>query len=266
LTESNIEENIVKLIKYSDPDKGKKTLFIWPEGIFSGYHFEQIKNFEYLFKEAFADNHIVLFGVNFEKSLDDQIDTFNSLVIVNNKLEVLFKYNKIKLVPFGEFLPFENVLNSIGLKKITQGHGSFTSGKDKNIFLYEGLKLLPLICYEIIFPEMVKINEEKNLIVNISQDAWFGKTVGPYQHFAKAIFRAIESETFLVRSANQGLSAFIDNKGIVKKVLKPNEVGSIELNVPFINTEKKIKKFNLIFFVLLITSLSIFFILRKYEK
>jgi apolipoprotein N-acyltransferase len=266
LTESNIEENILKLIKYSDPDKSKKTLFVWPEGILSGYHFEQIKKFEYLFKEAFADNHIVLFGVNYEVSRDDQIDTFNSLVIVNNKLEVLFKYNKIKLVPFGEFLPFENILNKIGLKKITQGHGSFTSGKDKNIFLYESLKLLPLICYEIIFPEMVKINEEKNLIVNISQDAWFGKTVGPYQHFAKAIFRAIESETFLVRSANQGLSAFIDNKGIVKKVLKPNEVGSIELNVPFINTEKKIKKFNLIFFALLITSLSIFFVLRKYEK
>jgi len=97
--------------------KVKRRYLFRPEGIFSGYHFEQIKNFEYLFKEAFADNHIVLFGVNFEKSLDDQINTFNSLVIVNNKLEVLFKYNKIKLVPFGEFLPFENVLNKYWIKK-----------------------------------------------------------------------------------------------------------------------------------------------------
>ena len=266
LSQKDIKDNIVKLIKYSDPDKEKKTLFIWPEGVFAGYNFEQIKGFKHLFAESFSDDHLILFGINHEVLKKESIETFNSLVVVNNKFEILFKYNKIKLVPFGEFLPLENILNNFGLKKITQGHGSFSRGSEKSIFIYENLRILPLICYEIIFTEMIKNDKSKNLLVNISQDAWFGNTVGPYQHFAKAIFRAIESETFLIRSANQGLSSFIDNKGVVKKVLKPNETGAIELKVPLINSSKKDPKINLIFFVLLFTCVSIFFVLKKYEK
>ena len=124
--------------------------------------------------------------------------------------------------------------------------------------------MLPLICYEIIFPELSQ--KTKNLIVNISEDAWFGNTIGPSQHFAKAIFRAIENNVYLIRSANKGFSAFIDNKGIVKKVLKPNERGVIELNVPIINNSKKKYKFDLIFFVLLFTCVSTFIILKKNEQ
>ena len=72
---------------------------------------------------------------------------------------------------------------------------------------------MPLICYEIIFTELTqKASNQTNLIVNISEDGWFGDSIGPYQHFAKGIFRAIENNTFLVRSANKGISAIIDNK------------------------------------------------------
>ena len=125
------------------------------------------------------------------------------------------------------------------------------------------MKMLPLICYEIIFPNLG--NNQKNLIVNISEDAWFGETIGPSQHFAKAIFRAIENNVYLARSANKGFSAFIDNKGVVKKVLKPNERGAIELNVPIVNNVKKKYKFDLIFFVLLITGVLTFITLKKNE-
>ena len=104
------------------------------------------------------------------------------------------------------------------------------------------------------------------MIVNISEDAWFGSTIGPHQHFSKAIFRAIESNVYLVRSANKGFSAFIDNKGIVKKLLKPNEKGVIELNVPIINNNQKKYKFDLIFFILLFTGVTSFIILKKNEK
>ena len=125
--------------------------------------------------------------------------------------------------------------------------------------------MLPLICYEIIFPELSQ--KLKKFIVNISEDAWFGNTIGPHQHFAKAIFRAIENNVYLIRSANKGFSAFIDNKGeIVKKLLKPNERGVIELNVPIINNNKKKYKFDLIFFILLFTCVSTFIILKKNEK
>ena len=188
------------------------------------------------------------------------------MVIINNKFEVLFKYNKIKLVPFGEFLPFEKVLTNLGLKKITEGFGSFLEGKDSNVFILNKLKLLPLICYEIIFPELSYSQKQKNLIVNISEDAWFGKTIGPDQHLAKAIFRSIENNVFLIRSANKGFSVFIDNKGVIRKILTPEEIGVIELNVPLINNVEKKYNIDLIFFAILFTCLFIFVIFKKNEN
>ena len=119
-----------------------------------------------------------------------------------------------------------------------------------------------MICYEIIFTDLIQKSDfETNLIINISEDGWFGKTIGPDQHFAKSIFRAIENNTFLLRSANQGVSAIIDNKGTIIKQLSRNEAGNIEFKVPLIKS-KKIKN-ELIFFVLLITYLFIFFINKK---
>ena len=263
---SNIDlgKNISSLIKYSEPETNKKTLFVWPEGIFTGYSFEQIKEYKNLFEDSFSENHLILFGSNTTKKVLNDFEIFNSLIITNNKLDIVFQYNKIKLVPFGEFLPFENILNKLGIKKITEGYGSFSRGSTNDIFMLDNLKILPLICYEIIFPELSQY--QKNMIVNISEDAWFGDTIGPSQHFAKAIFRAIENNVYLARSANKGFSAFIDNKGIIKKVLKPNERGVIELNVPIINNTQKKHKIDLIFFVLLFTCVFTFILLRKNEK
>jgi apolipoprotein N-acyltransferase len=264
LSNSDLKKNISNLIKYSEPDKKKKTLFIWPEGVFTGFSFEEIKEYRALFKEAFSENHLIIFGSNTIYENTNKNEIFNSLIIVNNKLDIIFQYNKIKLVPFGEFLPFENFLSIFGLKKITEGYGSFSRGVNNNIFTLEGLRILPLICYEIIFPELSQ--NQKNLIVNISEDAWFGNTIGPEQHFAKAIFRAIENNVYLARSANKGFSAFVDNKGVVKKVLKPNEVGVIEFNQPIINNAPKRHRIDLIFFVLLFTCVFTFNVLKKIKK
>jgi len=266
LSIEDVGKNIKKLIKYSAPEKNKKTLFVWPEGIFTGFNFNQIKQYKDMFEGVFSDNHLILFGVNTTTNEVQNSQTFNSLIIVNSNLDILFKYDKIKLVPFGEFLPFENILSSLGLKKITEGYGSFSKGEDASIFSLNKLKLLPLICYEIIFPELSQNQKQKNLIVNISEDAWFGETIGPNQHIAKAIFRSIESNVFLIRSANKGFSAFIDNKGNIKKMLKPNEAGVIELNVPFVNNTQKKYKIDLIFLTLLFTCIFIFIIFNKNEN
>ena len=104
------------------------------------------------------------------------------------------------------------------------------------------------------------------MIVNISEDAWFGSTIGPDQHYSKSIFRAIEKGTFFLRSANKGISAIIDNKGVQVKSLNRNEAGNIEFNVPLINSESN--KNDLIFFVLLTTYLFIFqfYKNKKYGK
>ena len=181
----------------------------------------------------------------------------------NNKFEVIQYYKKQKLVPFGEFLPFENFLNNFGFKKITQGHGSFSRGKIQKNIIFENLNILPLICYEIIFPELTqKSSLETNLIINISEDGWFGESIGPHQHFAKAIFRSIENNSFLLRSANKGISAIIDNKGQIIKRLSTYEAGSIEMKIPLIKSKYKNKN-DLIFFILLFTYLIIFLIFKN---
>jgi apolipoprotein N-acyltransferase len=260
LNTKEIEERFKKLIRYSDPDKEKKTLFIWPEGVFSGYSYNEILLFKDLILKNFSKRHNIIFGAN---KLDPNLGNFyNSMFVINNKFEVIQVYNKRKLVPFGEFLPFENILNKFGLKKITEGHGSFLNGQDNKNIILENLSILPLICYEVIFTNLIQQSAiDTNLIVNISEDGWFGKSIGPDQHFAKAIFRAIENNTFLIRSTNRGISAIIDNKGNILKKINRNEAGNIEFEVPLIKSNKI--KNDLIFFILLITYLLIFFIYKK---
>ena len=201
-----------------------------------------------------------MFGVN---TFNDETDEyFNSLVVINNDFKILYKYDKKKLVPFGEFLPFENILEKFGFKKVTEGLGSFSKGKSQKNFIDNKLNVLPLICYEIIFPELTQIASNKtNLIVNISEDGWFGNSIGPHQHLAKAIFRAIENNLFLVRSANKGISTVINNKGEIIKKLNIGETGNIEIDIPLLKTEYKNKN-DLIFFILLFTYLVIFLIFK----
>ena len=260
LTDQEIEKRFRKLIKYSDPDQGKETLFVWPEGVFSGYSYNEILPFKDLILNNFSNKHYIVFGVNKLDPISGKF--YNSMLVINNKLEIIQSYNKRKLVPFGEFLPFENIVSKLGLKKITEGHGSFLKGENNNSLVIEGIKILPLICYEIIFPDLIqKSDTNTNLIVNISEDGWFGNSIGPDQHFAKAVFRAIENNTFLVRSTNQGVSAIIDNKGNLIKKMNRNEAGNIEFEVPLVKSNKI--KNDLIFFTLLITYLLIFLIYKK---
>ena len=154
-------------------------------------------------------------------------------------------------------------MKNIGLKKITQGHRSFSNGKNQNNIIINNVNILPMICYEIIFPELIQKSDYKtNLILNISEDGWFGNSIGPHQHFAKAIFRSIESNSFLVRSANKGISAIVSNKGQIIKKLNINEAGNIEMEIPLITSVYKSKN-DLIFLTLLFTYLIIFLIFKN---
>jgi apolipoprotein N-acyltransferase len=257
----DIKNKLKKLVKYSEPDPQKETLFIWPEGVFTGYNYDEIFQFRNLIKDNFNGNHLILLGINTRN--ENLEESFNSLVVVNNDFEIIRQYDKKKLVPFGEFLPYETFLNNLGLKKITEGHGSFTKGRRPSNIKINNLNILPLICYEIIFTELTqKASNQTNLIVNISEDGWFGDSIGPYQHFAKGIFRAIENNTFLVRSANKGISAIINNKGEIVKKLNSFEAGNIEADISLLKSENKNKN-DLIFFILLFTYLSIYLIFKN---
>ncbi len=267
------EFQIKKLIKISDPKKDKKTLFIWPEGIFYQSSLEDIKKYQDLFKDKFSENHLIILGINnfVNSNNSNEQKYFNSLVVLNHELNILSLYNKINLVPFGEFLPFEKALSRLGLKKITPGYSSFSSGEKREIISlghkFNSKRILPLICYEVIYSGNIKANNQApDLVVNISEDAWFGNSIGPYQHFAKAIYRSVEEGVFIARSANKGVSAFIDPNGRVIKSLKTGEPGNIELNFPHFSHPTLFSNYgNKIFFLIFLLYIFLTLILRKFK-
>ena len=255
---------ISELVELSQPNNLKKTIFIFPEGALSSVYLEDLKNYSYIFSENYSEKHKIIMGIN---SIEDK-KVFNSMVVLDKDLNILTKYNKNKLVPFGEFLPFEKFFFKFGLKKITQGYRSFSSDNERKIININNLNFVPLICYEIIYSGKINKTEENfDLILNISEDGWFGNSVGPYQHFSHSIFRSIEEGKNLVRSANNGISAFINPKGQIINKIKSTERGVIEVK-SFDQTKKTLfSSFgNKIFFYFLLFYISLFFFLKKKEN
>ena len=159
---------------------------------------------------------------------------YNSISFYDHELNLLNTYNKVNLVPFGEFLPFEKIFGSIGLKSLTNNYQSFSSGENRQIIKINknelNLKILPLICYEIIYSGKIFDNHNFDFIINISEDGWFGDSIGPHQHFAHSIFRAIESGKYLIRSSNNGITAIINPIGLIEKKIPFNNSGYIDFS------------------------------------
>jgi len=271
---SNSEfDQLKRLIKISEPEKDKKTLFIWPEGIFYESYLQNIVLYRDLFIDQFSENHLIVLGINNFVTIDDSNNEkyFNSLVILNHKLEILHVYNKINLVPFGEFLPFEKILSKIGLKKITPGYNSFSPGNEREIInlgsKFDGKLILPLVCYEIIYSgKLKKKNQYPNLVINISEDAWFGDSIGPYQHYTKAIYRSVEEGVFIARSANKGISGFIDPNGRTLKFLDISESGNVKYKMPhFVKSTLYSQYGNKIFFLIILLYIFLTLIFKKFK-
>ena len=124
-----------------------------------------------------------------------------------------------------------------------------------------------MICYEIIYSGKIKNkNQYPDLIVNISEDAWFGQSIGPYQHFTKAIYRAIEEGVFVARSANKGISAFISPNGKVIKSLNTGESGNIQLDFPYFHKSTLFSIYkNKIYFLIIFLYIFLTLILKKFK-
>ena len=256
----NPNEFLSELINISEPHPSNKTIFILPEGILSGIYFEDLKKFKNIFSNRFSNKHKIILGMN----IYENEKIYNSLLVLNNELKVLDKYYKNKLVPFGEFLPFEKILRNYGFKKVTQGYQSFSAGSRRDPIKLNNYNFLPLICYEVIHSG--KINKSKknyDFILNISEDGWFGNSIGPYQHFSHLIFRSIEEGKAVIRSSNNGISAYISPKGqVIDKILTTNK-GFIEFS-SFKKSNKTIfsSKGNKIFFYFLLIYISLIFFFK----
>ena len=260
----NPSKFISELIDISEPDPSQKTIFILPEGILSSIYFEDLKNFKNLFFNSFSEKHKIILGMNIYEN--DKI--YNSLLVLNNELKVLDKYYKNNLVPFGEFLPFEKILHNLGFKKITQGYQSFSPDSHRHPIKLNNYNFLPLICYEVIYSG--KINKSKanyDFILNISEDGWFGNSIGPHQHYSHLIFRSIEEGKAVIRSSNNGISAYISPKGQVIDKILATDKGFIEIS-SLKKSDKTIfsSQGNKIFFYFLIIYISLIFFFKIREK
>jgi apolipoprotein N-acyltransferase len=127
----------------------------------------------------------------------------------------LGKYDKVHLVPYGEYVPFKRFFPFLG--KIVEAVGDFERGKEGQVLSLDGQRLGVLICFEVIFPALSRamVQNGAQLLVNITNDAWFGTSSAPYQHLSMAVFRAVETRRALARAANTGITAFIDPVGRV---------------------------------------------------
>ena len=161
---------------------------------------------------------------------------FNSIHVVQSGGVILDTYDKAHLVPFGEYLPFKNLLELLRLRQFISVPGGFEPGIRNEPLRAPGLGLiLPLICYEAIFPgasSRVAGAERPKALVNVTNDGWFGRTPGPYQHFAQARLRAIEEGLPMVRAANSGISAIVDPYGRVVAALGLDAVGVVDGKLP----------------------------------
>src|SRR5215469_1744151 len=156
---------------------------------------------------------------------------WNSIEAVDSKSEILVRYDKAHLVPFGEYMPLREFLP---LQKITPGNLDYTAGTGPRTIELPGLPpFAPLVCYEVIFPgAIVDEHDRPSWILNLTNDAWYGRTSGPYQHFAIARTRAVEEGLPLVRVANNGVSGIVDAVGRVVARIDLNTVGYADLALP----------------------------------
>jgi apolipoprotein N-acyltransferase len=173
------------------------------------------------------------------RELDDAagvpgVRVYNSIFALAGSGEIMARYDKWRLVPFGEYLPLEALLRPLGLRKLVPLPLGFSAGPAPHTVAIDGTPAFaPLVCYEAIFPRALIDREVRpDWMLNVTNDGWFGNTAGPYQHLGQARFRAIEEGLALVRAANTGISAVIDPYGRILHRLPLGEAGRIDSPLP----------------------------------
>ena len=250
------------------------THLIWPE---SALPFFMARSAQALrgIDERLPDHVMLITGAN---RYEDQPTTadrrarrliYNSTYVLDGKANIIRTYDKKHLVPFGEYLPFQPLLNAIGLHKFVQIRGQFETGRRPRLIKLPGTPpLAPLICYEVIFAEqVVEKGPRPAWLVNLTNDGWYGVSTGPYQHFVQARIRAIEQGLPMIRVANTGISGVIDAYGRVRKSLPLASAGIIDAALPAaIEKTLYARHGRLIFWLLITMSIALIPLLDRLKR
>jgi apolipoprotein N-acyltransferase len=225
LVQGNIDQSVKWLPSFQDETmrrygalstdalKTNPELIIWPETALPFYflHDEDLTA-ETLELVRTSRVHFVLGSPSFLRT-GQGVRYYNSAYLVDPTGEVVGKYDKVHLVPYGEYVPLKRFFPFIG--KIVEAVGDFDSGERGQVLSWGNEKIGILICFEAIFPELARsmVRNGAQLLINITNDAWFGKSSAPYQHLSMVVFRAVENHLAVARAANTGISAYVDPVG-----------------------------------------------------
>lgn len=230
------ESNLRKVLQLSSaPGLDTRTLTIWPETAVPFAITDANPNgpaLRDLLSAAAPPGGLLLTGApRAERDAQSRLALWNSLHALDPQARIVATYDKFHLVPFGEYVPLRSLLGTLNLNV---GTVDFVAGPGLQTLALPGLPpASPLICYEAIFPGNVVASEARpGWLLNVTNDAWFGISSGPHQHFAAARFRAVEEGLPLVRAANNGISAIVDAYGRVTAVLELGETGIVDGALP----------------------------------
>jgi len=246
--------------------KDNPDLIIWPETALPFYYDkDKFLTEDFINFQRQTNSYLLTGSMIIKKDKVDKKKSIytNSALLFDKNAKISYIYDKIHLVPFGEYVPLRNIL--FFLKKLTYGISDYTAGDSYIKAITPFGSFGTVICYEIIFPDLVRkffYKDSADFLVNITNDAWFGITSGPYQHFNMAIFRAIENRKPVIRVANTGISGFIDSKGRVLSRTYLFEKTYVTYNIEKDNTKTFYTK-NGDLFIYFATVTSIILLLRK---
>lgn len=207
-TKTYIEQS--KKIRDQKPD-----LVVWPETATPFYLFDNASLTRMVQRGVRTTGSYFLIGSPAVGMTGETMRFYNSTYLLNPEGEPTGRYDKAHLVPYGEYVPLRKLMPFVG--KIVAQVGDFTAGRPGEVLKWSRTALGPLICYEVIFPSLARrmVQNGAGLLANLTNDAWYGWTSAPYQHFSLAVFRSIENRRTLIRAANTGISGFIDPVGRV---------------------------------------------------
>ena len=211
------------------------TYLIWPESPFPFFLTREADAFSRIARALPQNTLLITGGMRLaDPSNPAESGVYNSIYVIDHRASIRAIYDKVHLVPFGEYLPFAYVLERLGLQTLTEQRGGFLAGnRHRVIKLPSSPSMLPLICYEIIFPgEVASADERPGWIVNVTNDGWFGNSSGPYQHLQQARVTAIEQGVPVARAANTGISAVIDPLGRIVASLPLATEGVLDAPLP----------------------------------
>jgi apolipoprotein N-acyltransferase len=217
------------------PSAAAPTHLIWPESAFPFFLAREADALAQITALLRSSTVLITGAVRLGETVPSgEPAILNSIYVIDQQGSLVSTYDKVHLVPFGEYLPFQNFLERLGLRQLTKVRGGFTAGDRRRPIAVPGAPpALPLICYEIIFPGEVGTTDRRpGWIVNLTNDGWFGISSGPYQHFQQARVRAIEEGLPLVRAANTGISAVVDPLGRIVNSLPLGSEGVVDSPLP----------------------------------